>query len=64
MHERNRAVAIAVTGTRTSSASGSVARCGASPAGYNFGLLLRWLGRLLRALITVLSAPPTVTQTG
>jgi len=31
-------------------------------AGYNFGLLLRWLARLLRALIGVLFAAPPSAQ--
>jgi transposase, IS5 family len=32
-------------------------------AGYNFGLLLRWLAELLRALVAVLLAAPDATQT-
>jgi IS5 family transposase len=32
-------------------------------ASYNFGLLLRWLERLLRALITALLAAPWCCQT-
>ena len=32
-------------------------------AGYNFSLLLRWLGRLLRALIRTLLAAPWCPQT-
>ncbi len=32
-------------------------------AGYNFSLLLRWLARLLRALIRLLLAAPLSTQT-
>jgi len=31
-------------------------------AGYNFGLLLRWLKRLLRALIAALSLTPLSAQ--
>jgi hypothetical protein len=31
-------------------------------AGYNFSLLLRWLERLLRALIRMLLAAPTLAQ--
>jgi transposase, IS5 family len=31
-------------------------------AGYNFGLLLRWLERLLRALIEALSPAPPSAQ--
>jgi IS5 family transposase len=33
-------------------------------AGYNFSLLLRWLARLLRALIRALLAPPPAVQIG
>jgi len=32
-------------------------------AGYNFGLLLRWLERLLRALMRMLLATPAFVQT-
>ena len=32
-------------------------------AGYNFGLLLRWLARLLRALVQALLATPPRPQT-
>jgi IS5 family transposase len=32
-------------------------------AGYNFGVLLRWLGRLLRALVRMLlGAPPVLNR--
>jgi transposase, IS5 family len=31
-------------------------------AGYNFGLLLRWLERLLRVLIRILLAAPALAQ--
>jgi hypothetical protein len=36
---------------------------GAAAAGYNFGLLLRWLERLLCALMRMLLATPALTQT-
>ena len=32
-------------------------------AGYNFSLLLRWLDRLLRALLQILLAAPAPTYT-
>ena len=32
-------------------------------AGYNFGLLLRWLKRLLCALMQIMLATPALTQT-
>jgi len=32
-------------------------------AGYNFSLLLRWLERLLRALMRMLLAPPRSLET-
>jgi transposase, IS5 family len=101
--------AIAATITKRSSASGSAARCAASPprsaarcaaaprssrslgtskaehrigrnylkgrggdrinavlaaAGYNFSLLLRWLKRLLRALMLMLFTTPAPARTG
>ena len=34
-----------------------------APAGYNFSLLLRWLERLLRALIRALLAAPRSLET-